>query len=179
MNGGGGKCHSCHQEIFGGPVKIGHDLYHTKFAFLFSPAHFFLKNGCSCFVCHLCKRKLQMTTYTLNNDRLYCQACFKARFLRDVDASHTQAPMSLGGGAAAATCTAETCDPCFRMPTTTGGGGGGHSSTKRAQAIFGGATPSPQPAPEASARTKRCPGCAAEMPADARFCMSCGKSFLP
>ena len=156
MIGSKSGCAACHGEIFGAPVKLGTVSYHQK-----------------CFVCSVCKCRLQMSTYAMNKEVLFCQTCYRNVCLRNVDSKATD------GGAlglvGSSSTTSSPSKPKFS------------DSSRQLQQQYS-VTPPPPPStaapppppPTIAPASQRlfCHLCGAKVEmADAKFCMSCGAKF--
>jgi len=65
MQGGSGKCFSCTKEIFSKAINVDGKSYHPN-----------------CFICSMCKRKLQLDSYKRIRETLYCEHDYKVYGLK-------------------------------------------------------------------------------------------------
>eukprot|EP00727_Mastigamoeba_balamuthi_P014277 m51a1_g9472 hypothetical protein (154) ;mRNA; f:582378-583259 len=153
MMGGSSGCTICHGQIFGAPVKIGASLYHQK-----------------CFVCSKCNCKLQLSSYSVSKDKLYCSTCYKAVALRNVDASADSGLMveAIRGGKTSSA-------PHIHLPPKVP-----LDQPVSQQYGLPQGTPAAAPAApaQASPASKFCNQCGTRVEGAGRFCHSCGAKLV-
>jgi hypothetical protein len=158
MIGKKGGCEACRGEIFGAPVKLGSVSYHQK-----------------CFVCSVCRVRLQMTTYAMSKETLYCQTCYRNVVLRDVDTRAADGTAMGLTGTAGPTATAAATAPSTKPRYS--------DSSRDLERKY---AQQPPPPPTTAAPAPPVPiqgrafchvcGCKVEVAA-AQFCVSCGTRF--